>query len=127
MGIVRSLSGADSGLDFVSRLDVRDLHFALENRLALVIDPHLERVANVAADREDPIVDDPVIDVETRSATVDQAGALQNRKMFRDIGLTSTDHLEDVGNTTLSVVEAVQDLQASRVGHRLEDLGDPIE
>ena len=33
---------SNSDLDFVTGLDVRDLHFALKNRPAFVIDPQLE-------------------------------------------------------------------------------------
>jgi hypothetical protein len=127
IGIFRTFVRTGSGFDLVTGLEIHDFLAALENCLAVMVDPQLERVADVAADREDAVIDDPVIDVESRAATIDEAGAFEHREVLGNVGLASADHLEDVGDATLAIVEAMQDLETRRVGHRLEDLCDPIE
>ncbi len=91
------------GQVFDLRAALFDFDPPLEDGLMFAIDSKLERITDVSADREDALIDDPIVDVEPLSAAVHEAGPFEHRKVFGHVGLGSSDILEDGGNTAFAI------------------------
>ena len=70
---------------------VLDLDPPLKDGLMLAIDARFERIANIAADGKDALIDDSVENVETFSATVHKTGSFQDREVLGNVCLTSSE------------------------------------
>ena len=88
----------------------------------------LEAPADVFAEREDTLVGDRVVGEVADLPPTDDAGVTEDAQVPRDVLLRRPDDLGELLHAGLAAhADAVEQLDARRVGERLEALGNQLD
>src|SRR6266545_3664356 len=99
----------------------------LADELAERLDLLLQAAADRLAEREDALVDDPVVGEVALLAPRDDPAPLQHAEMLGDVLLRRLDQLGQLEHARLAVAEAVEQLDPGRLAQRAEALGDQLD
>ena len=87
----------------------------------------LDGAADLLAEREDALVDDPVVDVVALLAAAEDAGVGEHGEVLGDVLLRGADRLGELADGGLAVAEPVEQLDPHRLADRAEAAGDQLD
>ena len=91
------------------------------------LDPLLQAAADCLAEREDALVDDPVVGEVALLAPGDDAAPLQHAQVLGDVLLRRADQLGQLEHGRLALAQPVEQLDPGRLAQRAEALCDQLD
>src|SRR5664279_2056205 len=87
----------------------------------------LHRAADLVAEREDPVVRNPVVDVRSHLAAAEDAHVGQNGEMLGDVLLRGIEPLRQLVDARLALAKAVEQLDPHRLAEHAEAACDQLD